>query len=224
MISIALLNTKGGVGKTTLAAALAVLASQEGKRVALVDMDPQHSLAQWWARRGKTDNPQIFTGAPTADNALEALSREGWDWVFIDTPPAFLEVVRESVAAVDFSLIPVRPSMVDILATQDAVSLARDAGASFLCVLNDVDSRAGLKLANSARAMLVKAKVPVAATFIAHRVSHITSMTVGKSAAEVNSGRDTKAADEIEKLWAEVKAAASRAAKSRARAMEAARV
>jgi hypothetical protein len=113
--------------------------------------------------------------------------------------------------------------MVDILATQDAVSLARDAGASFLCVLNDVDSRAGAKLADSARSMLVKAKVPVAATAIVHRVSHITSMTVGKSAAEVNGGKDAAARHEIEKLWTEVKAAATKAAKARAK-LEAARV
>jgi chromosome partitioning protein len=224
MISVALLNTKGGVGKTTLAAALAVRASQEGRRVALVDMDPQNSLAQWWARRGKTESPQIFTGATTADDAIEALSRDGWDWVFIDTPPAFLEVVRECVAAVDFSLIPVRSSMVDILATQDAVSLARDAGASFLCVLNDVDSRAGAKLADSARSTLVKAKVPVAVTAVVHRISHITSMTVGKSASEVNGGKDGAARHEIEKLWTEVKAAATKAAKARAKLTEAARV
>jgi chromosome partitioning protein len=211
MISIALVNTKGGVGKTTLTAALAVRAAQEGKRVALIDMDPQRSLAEWWARRGKTESPRIFTDAASAADAIEALYRDGWDWVFIDTPPAFLEVVRECVASADFSLIPVRPSMVDLLATQDAVSLARDASAKYLVVFNDVGAQE--KLVDSARAMLANARVPVAATQMVHRVSHITSMTVGKSAAEVNGGKDRKARDEIEKLWAEVKAAATKAAK-----------
>jgi chromosome partitioning protein len=222
MISIAVVNTKGGVGKTTLTAALAVRAAQESERVALVDMDPQKSLVGWWVRRGKTESPRIFEGAATAADAIEALYLDGWDWVFLDGPPAFLAVIQECIAAADFTLIPVRPSMVDLLATQDAVSLARDASASYLVVFNDVGARE--KLVDSARAMLAGAKVPVAATQIVHRVSHITSMTVGKSAAEVNGGRDRQAKDEIEKLWMEVKAAAIRAAKARAKLMEAARV
>ena len=71
---IAVVNTKGGVGKTTLAAALAVRAAQESKRVAMVDMDPQKSLVEWWARRGRSENPTIFEGADTARDAVEALS------------------------------------------------------------------------------------------------------------------------------------------------------
>ena len=53
MIAIAVVNTKGGVGKTTLTTALAVRAAQESERVAVVDFDPQGSLANWWDRRGR---------------------------------------------------------------------------------------------------------------------------------------------------------------------------
>jgi chromosome partitioning protein len=220
MISIAIVNTKGGVGKTTLTSALAVRAAQESERVALVDMDPQKSLVGWWHRRGRTENPRIFEGGATAADAIEALYLDGWDWCFLDGPPAFLAVVQECIAAADFTLIPVKPSMVDLLATQDAVSLARDAGAAFMCVFNDVGARE--KPVETARAALFRAKVPIANTQIVHRVSHITSMTVGKSAAEVNSGRDTNARDEIERLWQEVKAAAIKAGRTRAKVMEAA--
>ena len=68
MIVISVVNTKGGVGKTTLASALAVRASQEG-RVAMVDLDPQRSLIKWWKRRGPSDNPEIFEGPETARRA-----------------------------------------------------------------------------------------------------------------------------------------------------------
>ena len=49
---IVLCATKGGVGKTTLASALAVRAAEESKRVALIDLDSQPSLSGWWDRRG----------------------------------------------------------------------------------------------------------------------------------------------------------------------------
>jgi chromosome partitioning protein len=51
---ITLANPKGGVGKTTICSALAVRAGEESRRVALLDLDPQESLASWWTRRGKT--------------------------------------------------------------------------------------------------------------------------------------------------------------------------
>ena len=57
---LAVVSTKGGVGKTTLASALAVRAAKESKRVAMVDLDPQGSLAAWWKRRGGSENPKIF--------------------------------------------------------------------------------------------------------------------------------------------------------------------
>jgi Mrp family chromosome partitioning ATPase len=59
---ITIASTKGGVGKTTLASALAVRASTESPRVAMVDLCPIGSLAPWRWRRGKCSNPEIFTG------------------------------------------------------------------------------------------------------------------------------------------------------------------
>jgi chromosome partitioning protein len=218
MITIAVAGSKGGTGKTTLCAALAVRARQDGKRVALVDLDPMKSLVQWCHRRGVSGADEhlvIFTGVDTAAEAIERADLDGWDWLFLDGPPAFLTVMEEMIEAADFTLIPVKPSMLDILGSQDAVALAREAGASFLCVFNDVGPTE--KVVESAREFLFSHDVPIANTAIVHRVSHITAMTVGKSAAEVNGGKDTKAAGEIDTLWAEVKAAATKAARARAK-------
>jgi chromosome partitioning protein len=212
---VAVVNTKGGVGKTTLSASLAVRAAQESKRVAMVDMDPQKSLVEWWARRGRSENPTIFEGAATARDAVEALALNGYDWVFVDGPPAFLSLIQEIIEVATFVLIPVKPSMVDLLATQDAVSLARDAHATHLAVVNDVGPRE--RAAETARDFLFSVGVPIAETQIVHRISHIAAMTVGKSAAEVNKGKDKAATNEIDALWKEVKAGAQAAQRTKLR-------
>ncbi len=211
---IAVVNTKGGVGKTTIAAALAVRAAQESKRVAIVDLDPQRSLIEWWKRRGRTDNPTIFEGPDTAADAVEALRLDGWDLVILDGPPAFLVTIQEMVEAADYVVIPVRASVLDLLATQDAVVLAQQAGAAFSVLINDVQARE--KSAAETRRNLLNLHVPMLQSEIGHRISFVNAMAVGKSAAEIHNGRDKAAVAEIEALWAELKPLVRKAAKARA--------
>jgi chromosome partitioning protein len=201
---IAIANTKGGVGKTTLTAALAVRAARDSPRVALVDLDPQKSLVEWWNRRGKSENPAIFDGGnSTAQEAVEALRRHGWDWVFLDGPPAFLTTIEETLQVATLAVVPIKPSMIDMLAARDALVLAYKHKTPVLAVLNDCHKD---KLTAAARAAMEAERIPVAATEIMHRVSHIASMTVGKTGPEVNNGRDKAAVEEINALWLEIKA------------------
>src|SRR3712207_660745 len=53
-------SPKGGTGKTTASRNLAVLAAQDGLRVAAVDFDPQQSLGHWWSRRPKAAAPVMY--------------------------------------------------------------------------------------------------------------------------------------------------------------------
>lgn len=220
MIVIAVCNTKGGVGKTTLTASLAVRAAKESKRVALVDLDPQASLTAWFERRGAPDNPCVLRDVDTASDAIERLEMTGWDWVFIDTPPAFLQLLQDAIAVSDFVVVPMKPSALDVAASQEAVVMAREESKPHIVVLNDVEPR--WKETQKTRAYLADSDVPVAQTAIAHRASHVAGMTVGKSAAEVNRGKDDKAVEEIDALWAEVKAAARKAFKAKAKSKVAA--
>ena len=100
---IAFAATKGGVGKTTLATALAVRAAKESKKVALLDLDPQESTAAWCDRR-KGANPKLFELDATAE-AIELLASEGWRWVFIDTGPARIEQRLDAFRMVDCELL-----------------------------------------------------------------------------------------------------------------------
>jgi chromosome partitioning protein len=221
MITIAVVNSKGGVGKTTLTAALSVVAAQEDgarHRVGIVDLDPQQSLAKWWARRGspkeEKGGPTILPGVDSAIKAVELATESGlFDVLFLDGPPAFLTTMEEMIAAADFTLIPIKPSVVDLLATEDAVVLARDRAAGFLCVFNDVAPKE--KAVEKARAILFNNEVPIADTQVMHRAAHVTGMNIGKSGAEVRGA--VEAARDIADLWAEVQPLAVKASRKRAR-------
>ena len=139
-------RTKGGVGKTTICSALAVRAAEESQRVALLDLDPQESLASWWTRRGKTKNPKLFEVDATTE-AIELLLSEGWEWVFIDTGPAKIELIEPGIAVADLVLIPIRPSAFDIEQAAITVELCETHGKPHAFVLNHAPP--GAKLTKS---------------------------------------------------------------------------
>lgn len=210
MIVIAILNTKGGVGKTTLTACLAVRAAKSGK-VCVVDLDSQGSYSDWYSRRGAPDNPALFTGEDRASDAVEALMlNTPFDWVFLDGPPGSLLTTNDAVAAATLVVIPVRASGLDLAASQDCVQICKEAGKPFLCVLNSVSSQQADKLSDSARSMLMTYKVPIAKTAVVQRVAYVNAMTTGKAGPE----KDPKAAGEIDALWEEIRKAATAAAKA----------
>lgn len=210
MYVIGFLNSKGGVGKSTLTAAVAVRATQDSKRVCIVDLDPQRSVAEWWGRRGSPENPTLFKGADRASDAVEALELDGWDWVFLDGPPGSLIVTDDAIGVSTFVVIPMRASALDLLASQDAVKLCQDAHVPYLVVLNACKGGVKDKLLDAARKMLDDHKVPIAKTAVTLRTAFVTAMTGGKSGGE----KDAAAAGEIDALWREIKSATVKAAKA----------
>jgi chromosome partitioning protein len=196
---ITLANTKGGVGKTTLSSALAVRAAEESKRVALLDLDPQESLASWWTRRGRTKNPKLFE-VDAAAEAIELLVSEGWQWVFIDTGPARIELIEPGIAVADLVLIPTRPSALDIEQAAICVELCETHRKAHAFVLNHTPP--GTKLTKSSIHFLRKNGSTVLDTAITFRQAYMAATTVGKSGPEVEKG--DVARREIDALWASV--------------------
>ncbi|NKI36095.1 ParA family protein [Wenzhouxiangella sp. XN79A] len=111
MRTIAVLNAKGGCGKTTIATNLAVALAWEGHRVALGDLDPQQSSADWSATRPE-DYPEIVS-LNAAEGPVRAPS--GTDFLILDSPagihgPEMGNLVRRAQTV----LIPVLPSYIDM--------------------------------------------------------------------------------------------------------------
>jgi chromosome partitioning protein len=201
---ITIAQQKGGAGKTTLAAHLA-LAWAGTRRVAVIDIDPQASLATWFKLR----NERLGGLAP----GLEVAALGGWrvageverqarshDVVVIDSAPHAETEARIAVRAASLVLVPVQPSPMDVWATRPTLELARQERVPALLVLNRVPPRANLTEAMAAEIEALKA--PVAATQIGNRVALAAALAEGRGILE--AAPRTRAAQEIAALADEV--------------------
>jgi chromosome partitioning protein len=128
--TIVIAASKGGVGKSTLCAALGAHIASLGEQVNLVDADPQQSLGLWWERRTWPGNPMCIAAGKERDLAgmiREAQTTAKADWVIVDLPGS---LVRSDPAMqeADLVVIPVRASMMDIEAVNPICELADEAG------------------------------------------------------------------------------------------------
>lgn len=203
-VVITVAQQKGGAGKTTLAAHLAVAWAAEGKKVAIVDIDPQASLSAWAAQRGARNGLDVsrVTGWRTQAE-VERKSRDH-DIVIIDSPPHAETEAKIAVRAATLVIVPVQPSPMDVWATKPTLDLARSEKVPALLVLNRVPPRAKLT-----EAMLEKVAglgTPLAAARIGNRVALATALFEGSGITE--TAPSSPAGEEIKALAAEILARA----------------
>lgn len=197
MRTLVLASQKGGVGKTTLAGHLAVMAEQSGEGpVALIDTDPQGSLAAWWNER-KAEVPLFATvDVDGLAGHLQKLSDVGIQLAIIDTPPAVTEMIRKVLKSADLVLIPTRPSPHDLRAVGTTVGLVEEADKRMVFVINGAAARA--KIAGEA-AVALSQHGTVAPVTIFQRTDFAGSMIDGRTVQELDP--HGRSADEIRALW-----------------------
>ncbi|WP_404400555.1 ParA family partition ATPase [Pelagibacterium halotolerans] len=205
---VALLNQKGGVGKTTLALHLAGEWTRRGKRITLIDADPQGSALDWSQTRGGEGLPRRFGVIGLARDTLHheapELARSA-DHVVIDGPPRVAGLMRSALLAADLVLIPVQPSPFDGWASAEMLSLLEEAriyrpelAARF--VLNRCGART--VIARETAETLVDHDPPALVATIGQRVAFAAAAQQGRLVDEIGDGG--RAASEIAALAAEI--------------------
>ena len=194
---LAIASRKGGSGKTTLTGHLAVEAERQGiGPVAVMDIDPQGSLADWWNERAVDTPSFVNTTLETLEHDIGQLRESGIRFLIIDTPPAITRAIRDVIKVSDMVLIPTRPSPHDLRAVAATVAMVEESGKPLIFVLNAATPRA--RITNEAIVALSQ-HGPLAPSIVHQRVDFASSMIDGRTVMEVAAS--SRAVAEIERLW-----------------------
>lgn len=202
---ITVAQQKGGAGKTTLTAQLAVALMDGGAKVATLDIDPQGSLSLWYAARMRTLGEE---------NTIVHSQLQGWrlkreaeryaeecDYVLIDAPPHTDSESTIAIRAADLVLVPMQPSPMDLWASKPTIKTAQKEKSPVMIVLNRVAPRT--KLNAEIMDKLEELEAAVAQQKLGNRIAYAASMLEGLGVVE--SEPSGPAAKEIEALVREIK-------------------
>jgi len=208
---IALTGQKGGIGKSTTAVCLAVEAVARGKRVLLVDADPQGTARTWGEVANEAGQP-----APTIVAMGAAMHRSGqlaqlaasYDVTIIDCPPRHGEIQRSALMVADLAILPCGPSAADAWALTAAIEVlgeARSLRPELRAVVLITRKQGRTALGKSARKVLESSGLPVLATELAYRIAYQEALAAGRGVTTF--APNDRAAQEVRDLFDELEGA-----------------
>ena len=199
---ISFVTQKGGSGKSTLASSLAVAAMEAGERVFVIDLDPQASLVSWAKTRKSEDVPVNAVTAGRLPATLAALEKNGFTLAIIDTAGAESAAASAAMKAADLNIIPSRPNIFDLWASELTRSTLKQMRADYVFVLNQCPPAQQTTRVEEGAAAL-EAMGGLITPLILSRVDYQEAARQGKGVSEINPGG--AAAAEMKALWSSIK-------------------
>ena len=190
---VAILNTKGGAGKTTLTTNLShALKMTSGHAVRLIDSDPQGSATDWYEAGGKELLAVMKMTRASLDRDIKDIQQPD-EWILIDGAPRADELAAAAIRAADMVLIPVQPSPYDIWAAEPVVKAIkfRQNQNNGLPKAAFVISRAivGTALAREVRKLLASYELPIFESMTHQRVIYAETAATGQTVVEDSNSK-----------------------------------
>lgn len=190
MKTIALISSKGGTGKSTIATNLAVAAHSEGVKSIILDLDPQASASIWKTQR--QEDPEVETAnIPLLGRKLKQLEEAGVELAIVDTPG---QLVVDLLEGIDFALVPTEHTFFASHGTAQSLRFLTGR-IPFAIVFNQVHHAKNME---TVLEPLRAAEVEVAPT-IRERAEYVDAPGEGKGVLEYSP--KSKAAQEIRELY-----------------------
>lgn len=199
---ISFVTQKGGSGKSTLASSLAVAAKDAGERVFVIDLDPQNSLVSWAKTRGADDVPVSAVTAGRLPATLAALEKNGFTLAIIDTAGAESAAALAAMKAADLNIIPSRPNIFDLWASELTRATLRQMRADYVFVLNQCPPAQQTARVEEGAAAL-EAMGGLITPLVLSRVDYQEAARHGRGVTEINP--NGAAAAEIKAMWSSIK-------------------
>jgi chromosome partitioning protein len=192
---------KGGAGKSTISAHLAVEFMLSGNNVAILDLDRQGSLKFWHSQRPKEEPQVIHANFGEFDDYIEQAKDFGYDVVIVDTPPHAGAGVQAVTGKSDLVIVPLRPGPLDLAALEETTKYLKPENT--LLVLSQVPAKGSEAQDTKDYLSDSYPQFQLSEAKIGLRKAYSTALIAGMSISEFDRP-NSKAVNEIQTLFTEV--------------------